>query len=275
MRSTVPNLELDLSPTALTGRAIRRTGTTPNIHPQQHALVLDLHGTLCDPLPFLPEGPVPLATTLDSIFYEMGGATAVLSGSSVEEIEVRLGQGAITTIGTYGAEARIEGVYATFLPHTPLPNQIAHLVRQFFGHVVGVAIFESKPAIRVVIENDDQLEDFVRDVMEQIAESVMETHYLIERHRSWELVPRGLDKGRAIEELMTRAPFAGRLPIYVGDDYSDLPALEAVARLGGAGYRVGIGASDGGNPVFPDVASVVRWLDRQQQQLSCEMLPGY
>ena len=38
---------------------------------------------------------------------------------------------------------------------------------------------------------------------------------------AWEVTPRGADKGTAVVALMRRAPFAGRVPVYVGDDVTD------------------------------------------------------
>ena len=38
----------------------------------------------------------------------------------------------------------------------------------------------------------------------------------------WEVRPRGVDKGTAVAQLMERAPFAGRLPVFLGDDIAGL-----------------------------------------------------
>src|SRR5690606_13349993 len=36
-----------------------------------------------------------------------------------------------------------------------------------------------------------------------------------------EFKPAGVDKGRAVAELMRQPPFAGRVPVYLGDDLTD------------------------------------------------------
>jgi trehalose 6-phosphate phosphatase len=56
-----------------------------------------------------------------------------------------------------------------------------------------------------------------------------------------ELVPAGRDKGWAIETLLGDAPFAGRMPVFLGDDATDEAGFAAVNRLGGLSIRVGDG----------------------------------
>ena len=49
---------------------------------------------------------------------------------------------------------------------------------------------------------------------------------------------RGVDKGTALHQLMQQLPFAGRLPVFIGDDVTDLDAIRAVNTLGRAGLLV-------------------------------------
>jgi trehalose 6-phosphate phosphatase len=54
----------------------------------------------------------------------------------------------------------------------------------------------------------------------------------------WEVRPVGADKGGAVQTLMTRAPFSGRLPVFIGDDVTDEDGMRIARTFGGAGYRV-------------------------------------
>ena len=64
---------------------------------------------------------------------------------------------------------------------------------------------------------------------------------------AWEVRPRGVDKGMAVEALCAEAPFAGRRPIFIGDDVTDEDGMRAARALGGAGLRVdeAFGAPEG------------------------------
>jgi trehalose 6-phosphate phosphatase len=74
-------------------------------------------------------------------------------------------------------------------------------------------------------------------------------------HAAVELRPLGADKGGAVQRLMQAAPFAGRVPIFLGDDVTDEDGIAAAIALGGAGFRVP--EAFGG-----DTARVRRWLGR-------------
>jgi trehalose 6-phosphate phosphatase len=59
---------------------------------------------------------------------------------------------------------------------------------------------------------------------------------------------------------MARAPFAGRTPIFIGDDATDEAGFAAVADLRGFAYSVGrsrVAVTD----EFADPATVRQWLD--------------
>ena len=75
---------------------------------------------------------------------------------------------------------------------------------------------------------------------------------LMPAHMAWEVKPCGADKGRAVLSLMARPPFAGRVPVYVGDDVTDEDGMRMARQFGGIGLRV--------QDSFGDAAGVRAWL---------------
>jgi len=71
---------------------------------------------------------------------------------------------------------------------------------------------------------------------------------------AWEIKPAAADKGVAVRVLMDRAPFVGRLPIFIGDDVTDRDGIATADALGGAGLF----APD----TFGEPAAVRAWLAR-------------
>jgi trehalose 6-phosphate phosphatase len=74
-----------------------------------------------------------------------------------------------------------------------------------------------------------------------------------------EVRPEGRDKGTAIDDFMAEAPFAGRVPVFVGDDLTDEHGFAAVERLGGWTVKVGPGRT-AARFRLADPAAVRQWL---------------
>jgi trehalose 6-phosphate phosphatase len=94
-----------------------------------------------------------------------------------------------------------------------------------------------------------------REALERAAHALVgtaETHFVLAGAMVWEIKPRGADKGTAVAALMAQAPFAGRTPVYIGDDVTDLDGFAAARALGGLGLQV--------QDVFGDAAGVRAWL---------------
>ena len=48
-----------------------------------------------------------------------------------------------------------------------------------------------------------------------------------------------VSKGNGVRELMRCPPFAGRVPVFIGDDVTDESVFAVLGELGGKGFSVG------------------------------------
>jgi trehalose 6-phosphate phosphatase len=71
----------------------------------------------------------------------------------------------------------------------------------------------------------------------------------------FEVIAHGSDKAQAIRRFLEVAPFAGRRPLFIGDDVTDEPALALMPELNGLALSVGR-LLPGASAVFSDAAAV-------------------
>jgi trehalose 6-phosphate phosphatase len=78
-----------------------------------------------------------------------------------------------------------------------------------------------------------------RRAAQAIATDLGPEYHVLEGKRVLELKPAVATKAEAILAFMREPPFAGRRPIFVGDDVTDLDGFAAVERVGGLSVAVG------------------------------------
>ncbi len=76
-----------------------------------------------------------------------------------------------------------------------------------------------------------------------------------------EIKPAGIDKGAAISDFMQQPPFAGRTPVFIGDDLTDEKGFLAVNARQGVSIKVGEGSTQAHYRLH-DVDAVYGWLER-------------
>ncbi|MGB7550163.1 MAG: trehalose-phosphatase, partial [Chromatiaceae bacterium] len=75
-----------------------------------------------------------------------------------------------------------------------------------------------------------------------------------------EILPATAGKGSGIRRFLASPPYAGRTPIFVGDDLTDEDGFAAVNALGGLSVRVGAGDDSQASHVLATPADLRHWL---------------
>lgn len=220
------------------------------------ALLLDVDGTLLDfaPTPETVTVPPALPDVLRRIRDALGGALGVISGRPVEQVEGLLGDAPQAIAGEHGGALRRAPGGALERPTLPTAprewrEEAAQLAARFPG-----ALLEQKARGFVLHYRGaaEAAEPAFRQWMHEAAARQPEAFEVLDGMKALELRPAGADKGRAVAALMARPPFAGRLPVFIGDDVTDYDAIRMAQRMGGAGLLVA--------DAFGGPADVRRWL---------------
>lgn len=225
------------------------------------ALFLDLDGTLIDiaPTPDAVRVDPALLQALSALSARLGGALACISGRAHAELARLIGGSGIELVGSHGAE---------LLRPAALDPRVARLARrctQALQDWPG-ALVEAKPCgLALHWRLAPEAEGAVRALGAQLAQALA-THHLKEGKSVLELVPAAGDKGAALRALMQQPPFSARVPVFIGDDYTDISAMQAARALGGQAYAVGPRVAQHADAVFESPARVLQWLQQQCKQ---------
>jgi trehalose 6-phosphate phosphatase len=228
------------------------------------ALFLDVDGTLLDiaPSPTAVVVPDGLIASIAAIERALNGALALISGRTLAELDRLFHPLRLRASGVHGAEIRFEAdsqdiitAHAVSLP-AALWSSLSEALTDFPGVFAENKLFSFAVHYRAAPECGPRVLETLNKLVELEDNPDVE---IIAAHLAFEIKARGFDKGSAIERFLGRAPFSGRTPIFIGDDWTDEAGFAAVARRGGAAYSVGR-PRPGVKAVFSGPSMVRDWL---------------
>jgi trehalose 6-phosphate phosphatase len=209
------------------------------LDPARIALLLDVDGTLIDlaPSPFAVDVPQSLKQTLRVLLDK--AALALVSGRPIRDLDKLFEPLQLPAVGGHGAETRLRVGEA--------PERVPDLDINLRRHLI--AAVEGNPALeyedkgysvalhfRRAPEEEPRIAAHVQAALAAFPGQGME---VLPGKMMLEVKRPGISKGTAVRALMLRAPFAGRMPVFIGDDVTDESAFAAMAELGGMSFSVG------------------------------------
>lgn len=225
--------------------------------PAHPALFLDFDGTLVEiaPRPDAVQVQPGLPRLLQRLATGLNGALAIVSGRPLRDLDHFLPV-PIAKVGDHGATLRpVPGQppESPDLPHAPAEwrERAATLLERFPGTLIedkehGFVVHyrlapTAGPAAKAMLD-------------ELVAGAPGGGFTLLEARMAWEVRPRGASKGTAVRSLMDRAPFAGRRPVFIGDDVTDEEGMAVAREFGGLGLRL--------QDAFGEPEALREWLAR-------------
>lgn len=232
------------------------------------SLFLDFDGTLVD----LADDPAQVRAdaSLRDLLRRLGdalpGRVAIVSGRSIEQLDLMLGDAAhhLALAGSHGAEFRVEGEPTKVAIPSALP-EISDAMDAFAASRPGMLVERKTLGAGLHYRQAPEHEDDALALADELARQ----HGLyLQRGKMMAEVRADGDKGRAVTALVASAAMAGTTPLVLGDDLTDEAGFAAAAELGGAGVLVGGPRETAARYGLPDVPGVRRWLHRAVERLA-------
>jgi trehalose 6-phosphate phosphatase len=227
------------------------------------AVFLDVDGTLVEIAGSPEEVRVEarLHEVLNRLRHRLDGAVALVSGRRIADLERLFALSQLPMAGLHGLErcsvggAVISGAAAAL----SLPER-EQLVR-FAAEHPGVLLEDKGAAVALHYRAAPEVEVAARALARAITAANADEMVLLEGKMVLEIRRRGSHKGDAIADFMNEPPFAGRRPVFIGDDVTDEDGFAVVNRMAGWSVRVGESGTTAARFRLPNVGAVIAWLD--------------
>ncbi len=204
------------------------------------AFFLDSDGTLGD-LAATPDAiivPPGLPDLLLRLEEALNGALAIVTGRRIADIDRFLSPAVFVAAGVHGGEYRTDRGEIVHPTTEPIEPELVEAIRVLESLVPGVLVEPKGATLTVHWRAVPQAADRVEAELGRILEGGPDHLEISHGRKVFEVCPKNISKGAALDLLAELPAFRGRTPIMIGDDVSDESAFASAERLGGVGYRV-------------------------------------
>jgi trehalose 6-phosphate phosphatase len=228
------------------------------------ALFLDVDGTLVEieREPDAVHVPERLRAILADLEQAVHGALALVSGRSLEQIDRLFSPLRLSAAGLHGLERRnLRSEVVRARPDPTVLEAARRRLGAFAAAHPGVLLEDKGLTLALHYRKAPEQHAEAARLVEEVVAASQGALALLQGKMVFELKPPGVDKARALAAFMRERPFAGRQPVFAGDDVTDEAGFRVVNELGGVSIR--IGAEDrptAARYAHPDVPVMQSWL---------------
>jgi trehalose-phosphatase len=228
------------------------------------AVFLDVDGTL---LEFAAEPSAVvvsprLGALLHALHRALGGALALVSGRALGDLDQLFHQAPWAAVGLHGVELRrADGTCRQFAVVAAQQAHMRDAALALAARFGGVQVEDKGAAIALHCRRVPQQLPALRAAAHAAA-TQLHGYEVQAGNLVVEFKPTGMNKGRAVTELLQCEPFAHRQPVYLGDDLTDEHAFASVNDAHGLSVRVGTREPTLARFTLADPAAVEAWLRR-------------
>ncbi|MFT4116717.1 trehalose-phosphatase [Bradyrhizobium sp.] len=233
-------------------RIMRDGNDAPETVPVPHALVphlnetailLDIDGTLLDLMPTPREVWVPpgLSDTLNRLVERTSGALALVSGRSLNDIDLIFAPDVFRAVGGHGAEMRLSVGHEADDVHAPpmdkeLKRRLAAIAKLSPGILLEDKGYSLALHYRLAPHAEKAIFEAVSLIRADLPNAPIE---VLPGKFVCEIKHSGFNKASGVRELMKHEPFRGRRPIFIGDDVTDETVFAIMPDMNGLAFSVG------------------------------------
>src|SRR6201991_1966485 len=212
-------------------------------HLSETAVLLDIDGTLLDLMPtprevWVPPGPVK---TLNRLYQRTGGALALVSGRSLNDIDLIFAPDQFPAVGGHGAEMRLESdAEAVGTPAPPLDKELKRRLAAIARLSPGILLEDKGYSLALHYRLAPHAEKAIYEAVSLIRADLPGAPIeVLPGKQVCEIKHAGFTKATGVRELMTHAPFKGRKPFFIGDDVTDESVFAIMPDFDGLAFSVG------------------------------------
>ena len=207
------------------------------------ALLLDVDGTLLDMAPTPREVWVPpdLATSMTRLLQRTNGALALVSGRSVNDLDLIFAPMQFPAVGGHGAEMRLTNDNDSVAAGAPpmgkeLKRRLAAIAKLSPGILLEDKGYSLALHYRLAPHAEKAIYAAVSLIRADLPNAPIE---VLPGKCVCEIKHSGFTKASGVRELMTREPFKGRRPFFIGDDVTDETVFAIMPDMDGLAFSVG------------------------------------
>jgi trehalose 6-phosphate phosphatase len=212
-------------------------------HLNETAVLLDIDGTLLDFAPTPREVWVPpgLAKTLNRLLKRTNGALALVSGRSLNDIDLIFAPDTFPAVGGHGAEMRLDPDSEAVAAHAPpmdkeLKRRLAAIAKLSPGILLEDKGYSLALHYRLAPHAEKAIYEAVSLIHADLPNAPIE---VLPGKQVCEIKHSGFTKASGVRELMKHAPFKGRKPFFIGDDVTDESVFAIMPDFDGLAFSVG------------------------------------
>src|SRR5277367_3822885 len=234
-------------------------------HLSEVAILLDIDGTLLELMPTPREVWVPpgLSNTLNRLLARTSGALALVSGRSLNDIDLIFAPAEFPAVGGHGAEMRVianSEAVASYAP--PMDRDLKRRLAAIANLSPGILLEDKGYSLALHYRLAPHAEKAIYAAVSLIRADLPDAPIEVLPGKCvCEIKHSGFNKASGVRQLMMHEPFKGRRPLFIGDDVTDESVFAIMPDLGGLAFSVGRHAP-GVAGHFDQPRDVRQWLAR-------------